>query len=86
MTRSFLILASLGLAAATGCPYGHTSAATEHETLEKRAPEVAPPRFLEQFTVNDTDSYLTSDVGGPIEDQNSLKGVIMFVIASVTRN
>jgi catalase len=76
MTRSFLIfVTSLSLAAATGCPYGHSSAATEHETLEKRvAPEVAPPRFLQQFTVNDTEGYLTSEAGGPIEDQNSLKG------------
>ena len=78
MARSFLILAaSLGLVGATGCPYGHTSAHSEQETLEKRvAPEAAPPKFLQQFTVNDTDSYLTSDVGGPIEDQNSLKGLI----------
>jgi catalase len=30
--------------------------------------------FLSQFYLNDNNSYLTTDVGGPIEDQNSLKG------------
>jgi catalase len=29
--------------------------------------------FLDQFIVNDTDQILTSDVGGPISDQTSLK-------------
>jgi catalase len=78
MAHSLLILAaSLGLVAATGCPYGHSSAATEQEKLVKRASEVAPQRFIDQFTVNDTGTYLTSDVGGPIEDQNSLRGQIM---------
>lgn len=28
--------------------------------------------FLSQFYLNDTDVFMTSDVGGPIEDQNSL--------------
>lgn len=37
--------------------------------------EMTPPEaeyFLQQFEVNDTEEYLTSDVGGPIPDQNSL--------------
>ena len=29
--------------------------------------------FLDQFTLNDTNVFLTSDVGGPIGDQFSLK-------------
>jgi catalase len=29
--------------------------------------------FLDQFTLNDTDVYMTNDVGGPIQDQESLK-------------
>ncbi|KAI1004841.1 Catalase [Podosphaera aphanis] len=29
--------------------------------------------FLDQFKVDDSDSYLTSDVGGPIQDDTSLK-------------
>ncbi|KIW27552.1 uncharacterized protein PV07_07280 [Cladophialophora immunda] len=32
--------------------------------------------FLDQFTLNDTDTYMTSDVGGPIQDQESLKAGI----------
>lgn len=28
--------------------------------------------FLSQFYLNDKDAFMTSDVGGPIEDQNSL--------------
>lgn len=29
--------------------------------------------FLDQFVLDDTDSILTSDVGGPIDDSTSLK-------------
>lgn len=29
--------------------------------------------FLKQFSVDDTDSFLTSDAGGPIQDNLSLK-------------
>lgn len=29
--------------------------------------------FLKQFTVDDSDSYLTTDAGGPIQDNESLK-------------
>jgi catalase len=73
--RSILVLAaSIGLAASSGCPYGHTSATSEAESLERRAAPAANDRhFLDQFVVNDTDVYLTSEAGGPIEDQNSLK-------------
>ena len=31
------------------------------------------PDILKQFVVDDTDSFLTSDVGGPIQDNLSLK-------------
>ncbi|KAF2674331.1 catalase-domain-containing protein [Microthyrium microscopicum] len=72
--RSFLVLfASLGALSAAQCPYGHTSARSESETLEKReAPPPTGEHFIDQFVVNDTNVYLTSDVGGPMEDQNSL--------------
>lgn len=33
-------------------------------------------KFLSEFYLNDTDAYLTTDVGGPISDQNSLKAGI----------
>jgi len=29
-------------------------------------------KFLSQFYLNDNDTFMTTDVGGPIEDQNSL--------------
>lgn len=31
-----------------------------------------PDEFLAQFELDDTDAFLTTDVGGPIEDQQSL--------------
>src|ERR1700761_5180992 len=70
--RSFVALvASVGLVSATSCPYGHTSAHTE--SLEKRAPEGAEA-LISPFVVNDTDShFITTEAGGPIEDQFSLK-------------
>jgi catalase len=73
--RSLLALvASVSLVAASECPFGHTSAHTE--SLEKRAGEGVQgiESLISPFVVNETDgAYLTSDVGGPIEDQNSLK-------------
>jgi catalase len=67
-----VLLVSLGLAAASSCPFGHTSARLEVDSVEKRSAPGPAPNILDQFTVNDTDVYLTSDVGGPISDQNSL--------------
>jgi len=71
--RTLLVIAaSLGVATSSGCPFGHTSAGTESETLEKRAAPNAAENIMQSFTVNDTEVYMTSDVGGPMEDQNSL--------------
>lgn len=60
------------------CPYMDGSS-----ELTERAPSIhardggvgteAEKDFLEQFTVDDTDSFLTSDAGGPIQDSASLK-------------
>jgi catalase len=71
--RSFVTLvASVSLVSASECPYGHTSAQTV-ETLEKRAPEGAQA-LISPFVVNDTDAhFITTEAGGPIEDQFSLK-------------
>jgi len=54
----------------TSCPFGHTSG--DKASIERRATPQGTDDFMKQFTVNSTDDYLTSDVGGPIEDQNSL--------------
>jgi catalase len=60
----------LGLSSAIGCPYADPGAlkarAESHENE-------ATAEYLAQFKVDDSKDYLTSDVGGPIEDQNSLK-------------
>ncbi|KAK7712512.1 hypothetical protein SLS64_004896 [Diaporthe eres] len=46
-------------------------------TLRARQAQSAPPggnaEFLDQFSVDDTGAFLTSDAGGPIEDQASLR-------------
>lgn len=52
---------------AAHCPY--MDAAPEKRGLDARE---ATDNFLSQFEVDDTDAFLTSDVGGPIPDQNSL--------------
>lgn len=45
--------------------------------LRARQAQSAPPggnaEFLDQFSVDDTGAFLTSDAGGPIEDQASLR-------------
>lgn len=66
---------------AAQCPYGYGGVVEVDARLRKRADGASPApvpidteQFLALHTVNDTDGdYLTSDVGGPIEDQNSLK-------------
>jgi catalase len=70
--RSLVAFAAVfSTAIATSCPFGHTRG--DGSPIERRATPQATDDFLKQFTVNTTDSYLTSDVGGPIEDQTSLK-------------
>lgn len=80
--RSLIILAAgfSTLIASAACPYGYDGPnphpdTSSTDTLESR--DVPPgatntDSFLNKFTINSTDTYLTSDVGGPIEDQNSL--------------
>ncbi len=68
VTWSFLSL--VGLAAAA-CPYMDGSS-----DLKRRADNEAgasTAEFLDQFTIDDSDAYLTSDVGGPFQDDQSLK-------------
>ena len=74
-----LYLAGTVLAA---CPY--MDGGNSPVTYEQPSPHGALKRdvsqanegsdaFLDQFTLDDTESFLTTDVGGPIDDQNSLK-------------
>ncbi|KAL4937933.1 catalase B [Aspergillus oleicola] len=67
--------ASLGLVGLVGvanavCPY--MTGELGRRDVNPDATE-ATEEFLSEFYYDDTDVYLTSDVGGPIEDQNSLK-------------
>jgi catalase len=57
------------------CPYMTGDVAGSPHSIERRndGDAAATDEFLSQFYLNDQDTYLTSDVGGPIEDQNSLK-------------
>jgi catalase len=68
-------------AAMAACPYMGSSHGSEEHSLvgaERVVPRDVPSTqstqdFLDQFTLNDTNAILTSDVGGPIGDQFSLK-------------
>jgi catalase len=77
--RSFGLITLLAGAVSAACPYMSGD-------VEARAPPHGPDRvrrhvvssdpngdFLAQFELDDADSYMTSDVGGRIADQDSLK-------------
>lgn len=67
-----LVAGLVGIANAA-CPY-MTGDVGDNPHLQRRDEGAAADteEFLSQFYLNDKDVYLTSDVGGPIEDQNSL--------------
>lgn len=75
------LLATIGLIGlvSAACPYmdghaeikGRCDHAEEH--LEGRDTQTDAD-FLDQFVVDDSNSYITTDAGGPIEDNHSLKG------------
>jgi catalase len=78
MRSSWILLGLSGLATAA-CPYMDSSPdlkarddVTDIHQRQEAAYE-SNSDFLKQFTVDDRDSFLTSDVGGPIQDNNSLK-------------
>ncbi|KAL2133394.1 hypothetical protein VTI74DRAFT_2437 [Chaetomium olivicolor] len=56
---------ALGLSQAA-CPYADTAALDKREHAQSSD-------FLDKYKVDDSSSYMTSDVGGPIGDQFSLK-------------
>jgi catalase len=68
-------------AALAACPYMDGSHGSDEHGLgaERVVPRGVPATthstqdFLDQFTLDDTNAVLTSDVGGPIGDQFSLK-------------
>lgn len=77
------ILAGLIVAASAACPMltgeipaGSVANPHHHGKREDSNASSETEAFLSEFYLNDNDSYLTTDVGGPIEDQNSLKAGI----------
>jgi len=80
MRSSNILIAYIGVVSAQ-CPYmtgelPTRDALTDHERRQVPSSQQQPVgtgEFMDQFTINDTDVYLTSDVGGPIPDQNSLQ-------------
>ena len=71
MHSAVLFAGLVGLANAA-CPY-MTGEMPEHD-LRRRDGDAAADteEFMSQFYLNDENAFMTSDVGGPIEDQNSL--------------
>lgn len=61
---------AIGLANAA-CPYMTGGQINARDTPSNDA-AAATEEFLSQYYLNDNDTYMTTDVGGPIEDQNSL--------------
>lgn len=79
MVKLNLLLGAAGVASAA-CPYmtgeldSSSSAGNPHI---KRADDdsnsvEATEKFFSKYYLNDEDTFMTSDVGGPIEDQESL--------------
>lgn len=70
--RGLALLTGLVGIANAACPYmtGDTSELTRRDDGDAAA---GTEEFLSKFYLNDDDTFMTSDVGGPIEDQNSLK-------------
>lgn len=71
-----LVLSLMGIVNAA-CPYmtgGLPGTAANPHSAHRRDEDTATDteHFLSQFYLDDKDAFMTSDVGGPIEDQNSL--------------
>ncbi|KAF7951253.1 uncharacterized protein EAE97_002804 [Botrytis byssoidea] len=63
------VLSLVGLVAAQ-CPYGID---TQPQKRESNDAQTSSSSFLDQFTINDTNTYFTTDAGGPIQEDTSLK-------------
>ncbi|KAJ9151929.1 Catalase [Pleurostoma richardsiae] len=68
LTASLATLACLAGVVIAECPFANPDA------LRARAADSsATDEFLAEFEVDDSDDFMTSDVGGPMEDQDSLR-------------
>ena len=74
----FSLWAAFALGALAKCPYmgdevEDRDAPTQRRTVpHNRDANQSSSDFLSQFSIDNNDTYLTSDVGGPFSDQNSL--------------
>lgn len=77
--HSSWLLSLLPVVANAACPYMDGSPDLKKRTdsaFHERDNQIgsrSSDSFLDQFTVDDSDSYITSDAGGPIQDSTSLK-------------
>ncbi len=79
--RSFVFLSTLLGTAVAMCPFMSGELHARDEDLEKRqdagsieGTTMATQDFLAPFELNDTDVYMTTDFGTPIDEAVSLKG------------
>lgn len=76
--KSLVTIVALAGIASAHCPYMEAQLterdvpANPHQHLEKRADAESTEEFLNKFIISDNNTVLTSDVGGPMSDQNSL--------------
>ncbi|EEB96617.1 hypothetical protein MPER_04219 [Moniliophthora perniciosa FA553] len=66
MRNLFFLIVTAAVLSSASCPYGGDS-----PSLSRRAP--GDDGFLDQFVVDDSDSYTTTDFGTPVDDTHSLK-------------
>ncbi|KAK7728436.1 hypothetical protein SLS63_006665 [Diaporthe eres] len=71
----WLVLVAFAALGSSVCPMmdGNSDPATLRARQAQSAPPGGNAEFLDQFSVDDTGAFLTSDAGGPIEDQASLR-------------
>ncbi|KAM0309286.1 hypothetical protein ACHAO8_009198 [Botrytis cinerea] len=63
------VLSLVGLVTAQ-CPYGMDK---QPQKREPKDSQTSSSNFLDQFTLNDTNTFFTTDAGGPIQEDTSLK-------------
>ncbi|ESK89095.1 mycelial catalase cat1 [Moniliophthora roreri MCA 2997] len=67
MRNIFSLIVTAAVLSSAQCPYGSGSPSS----LSRRA--TGDDGFLDQFVVDDSDSYTTTDTGTPVDDTHSLK-------------
>jgi catalase len=74
--KAFLSWGLLLRVSAAACPFAHLGGESSPHQRRDEPPAPASPAeedLLKQYEVNDGEGYMTSDVGGPMGDQRSLR-------------